>query len=128
MTGASCPKKYGLRKSHLTIEITQPVELQYRPFLKRGWVIFRLARSIVTGPRSIVSVQLPYRLQGVGNLMFRDCLMGKPVRSWPKLRNDGQIFILLHDLSKEPMRVTPRMGVLMIETTDVAIITTVALN
>ena len=48
--------------------------------------------------------------------------MGKPVRAWPKLRNDGQICIFLHNLSKEPMHVTPRMGVLMIETTDVAII------
>ena len=53
MTGTSCPKKDGLEKAHLTIEITQPVELQYRPYLKRGWVIFPLARSIVIGPRSI---------------------------------------------------------------------------
>ena len=108
--------------SRLFVECTQPVELKVRPYQKGGWIIFPLGRSVVLGPRAVTGIQLPYKLRNFANVIFRDCLVGKPVRVWPKFRSDGQFCVLLHNLSMEPVHVTPRAGILMIHEMDVVLV------
>ena len=87
VTGALGYKEDGkVVRSRLVVECTQPVELKVRPYQKGGWIIFPLGRSVVLGPRAVVGFQLPYKLRNFSNVIFRDCLMGKPVRVWPKCR------------------------------------------
>lgn len=123
MTGALGYKEDGkVVRSRLVVECTQPVELKVRPYQKGGWIIFPLGRSVVLGPRAVVGFQLPYKLRNFSNVIFRDCLMGKPVRVWPKFRSDGQFCVLLHNLSMEPVHVTPRAGILMIHEMDAVLV------
>ena len=99
--------------ARVIIECTEPVELKVQPYRRRGWIVLPVGRSIVLGPQSIEGIYLPYKIQHEGSTIFWDCLFNKPVRVWPKLRSDGQFGILLHNLSSEPVHITPCTGVIM---------------
>lgn len=100
------------------IEFTQEIEKKFYPFYQNQWLVSRIGRSLVLGPNETKLVYLPFRVHvngsAVNGAWFRDCLSHRAVRSWVKVRSDGQLQILLRNMGLEAAHVPPRSAVCMI--------------
>ena len=65
------------------------------------------------GPGQVMQVQTPYLLQNLEATVFQDCAVNKNVKVWGKIRTDGLLTIMLHNVSADPVHITPRTTVLM---------------
>ena len=65
------------------------------------------------GPGQVMQVQTPYLLQNLEATVFQDCAVNKNVKVWGKIRTDGLLTIMLHNVSADPVHITPRTAVLM---------------
>lgn len=60
-----------------------------------------------------MQMQTPYLLQNLEAMLFQDCIINKNVKVWGKVRTDGLLIIILHNISGDPIHITPRTATLM---------------
>ena len=109
-TGPLGPPKQASGNVH--IEMTQFVLPPVLPFAKHEWLIFRVGKNLVLGLVQMVHVGTPCILQGLEATMFWDCAINITVKIWRKTRTNGLSIMVVHNISKNYIHLTPRTAAL----------------
>ena len=104
-------------ESDVEIECTREVDKNLWPYQRMQWTVFRVGKSLVLGPREVMCIQTPFRLVNYGNEGFiRDCMVGRNVQVWTKIRSDGLLILMLENKSQQAVHVPPRTQAFLLYT------------